>query len=72
MESKITMILEILSDGEWHEIEELQNRMELSEHEVQEVATFLNKYDFAKIDWANKKVKINRGLLLCRMTESSL
>jgi DNA-binding IclR family transcriptional regulator len=59
--SKITMILEILSDGKWHGIEELQQRMELDEHKVQEIATFLNKYDFATIDDANKKVKINRG-----------
>ena len=60
MESRITMVLEILSDGKWHGIEELQQRMALSEHGVHEVATFLNKYDFAKIDCTNKKVKINR------------
>jgi hypothetical protein len=54
------MILEILSDGKWHGIEELQQRMELDEYEVREITTFLNKYDFAKIDDANKKVKINR------------
>ena len=60
MESKITMILEILSDGKWHGMEELQQRMELDEYEVQEITTFLNKYDFATIDDANKKVKINR------------
>jgi hypothetical protein len=61
MESKITMILEILSDGKWHGIEELQQRMELDEYKVQEITTFLNKYDFATIDDVNKKVKINRG-----------
>jgi hypothetical protein len=60
LDSKITMILEILSDGKWHGIEELQQRMELDEYEVREITTFLNKYDFAKIDDANKKVKINR------------
>jgi DNA-binding IclR family transcriptional regulator len=61
MDSKITMILEILSDGRWHGLEELQRRMELDEHKVQEIATFLNKYDFAEIDDENKKVKINKG-----------
>jgi DNA-binding IclR family transcriptional regulator len=61
MGSKITMILEILRDGKWHGIEELQQRMELDEYKVQEITKFLNKYDFATIDGANKKVKINRG-----------
>jgi hypothetical protein len=60
MESKITMILEILNDGKWHGMEELQQRMELDEYKVQEITTFLNKYDFATIDDTNKKVKINR------------
>jgi DNA-binding IclR family transcriptional regulator len=61
MESQITMILDILSDGEWHGMEELQQRMKLDEYKVQEITTFLNKYDFATVDDANKKVKINRN-----------
>jgi hypothetical protein len=61
MDSKITVILEILSDGKWHGLEELQRRMELDEHKLQEIATFLNKYNFAEIDDENRKVKINRG-----------
>jgi DNA-binding IclR family transcriptional regulator len=60
MESKIPMILEILSDGKWHEIKELQQRMELDEYKVQEITAFLNKYNFATLDDDNKKVKINR------------
>jgi DNA-binding IclR family transcriptional regulator len=59
--SKITMILEILGDGKWHGIEELQQRLELNEREVQEIITFLNKYDFVKIDKEHGKVKINRN-----------
>lgn len=58
--SKIAMILEILSDGKWHGIEELQQRLELNEHEVQEIATFLSKYDFAKSDDENRKVRIKK------------
>jgi len=59
--SKITMILEILGDGKWHGIEELQLRLGLNEHKVQEITTFLNKYDFVKIDKEHGKVKINRN-----------
>jgi DNA-binding IclR family transcriptional regulator len=59
--SKITMILEMLSDGKWHGIEELQQRLELNERKVQEITTFLNKYDFVKIDKEHGKVKINQN-----------
>lgn len=59
--SKITMILEMLGDGEWHGIEELQQRLELNERKMQEITTFLNKYDFAEIDKEHGKVKINRN-----------
>ena len=59
--SKITMILEMLDDGKWQEIEELQQRLGLNEHEVQEITAFLNKYDFVKIDKERRKVKINRN-----------
>ena len=60
MVSKITMILEILGDGKWHGIEELLLRLELNEHKFREIAAFLNKYDFVKIDEKNRRVKINR------------
>jgi DNA-binding IclR family transcriptional regulator len=59
--SKITRILEMLGDGKWHEIEELQLMLGLNEHKVQEIATFLNKYDFVKFDKERRKVKINRN-----------
>ena len=60
--SKIMMILEMLGDGKWHGIEELQQRLGLNEHKMQEITTFLNKYDFVKIDKEHGKVKINRNL----------
>jgi hypothetical protein len=60
MMSKMAVILDVLSDGKWHGIEELKQRMEMGVYEVQEIARFLNKYGFAMIDDANKKVKINR------------
>ena len=61
MVSKITTILEMLSDGKWHGIEEVQLRLELNERKMQEITTFLNKYDFVKIDKEHGKVKINRN-----------
>jgi len=62
MVSKITTILELLGDGEWHGKEELLLRLEIDEQKFQEITTFLNKYDFVKIDEKNRKVKINKDL----------
>jgi len=59
--SKIAMALEMLGDGKWHGIEELQLRPRLNEQKMQEITTFLNKYDFVKIDKEHGKVKINQN-----------
>ena len=58
--SKVSMVLEVLSDGEWHGIEELQQLTELNENQVREVAAFLYEYDFVRMDVENKKLRINR------------
>ena len=58
--SKLTLVLEVLKDGEWHAIEELQHLAELEENQVHEIASFLYEYDLATMDNANKKVKINK------------
>jgi DNA-binding IclR family transcriptional regulator len=58
--SKIAIVLELLGDGKWYGIEELQRRLGLDEREVQEIMRFLNKYDFVKVDKEHGKVKINR------------
>jgi len=58
--SKLAMVLDILSDGKWHGIDELQQRLELDEREVRVIAAFLSKYDFVKSDEENRKVRINR------------
>ena len=58
--SKIAMLLDVLGDGRWYGIEELLLRLELSEHNFWEIMTFMNKYDFVKVDEKNRRVKINR------------
>jgi len=58
--SKIAMVLEVLGDGKWHGIAELLMTLELNEHKFREIAAFLNKYDFVKVDEKNRRVKINR------------
>jgi hypothetical protein len=58
--SEIAVILEILGDGKWHGLAELQHEMGIAAYKVQEIAAFLNRYDFAVIDGAKEKVKVNR------------
>ncbi len=61
--SKITEILETLSDGKWHSIEEIQQKMKLSRIQIQKIITFLKEYNFVAIDEANKKIRINKNVL---------
>jgi len=58
--SKITMTLELLGDGKWHEIEELLRSLQLSEQKFWQVTAFLGKYGFVKVDEKNRRVRINR------------
>ena len=60
MVSQVMIILELLSDGKWHGIEELLFRAGLSERKFWEVMGFLGEYGFVKVDEKNKKIKINR------------
>ena len=60
MAYKITMLLEVLGDGKWHEIEQLHQLMSLYDCEIEEIMAFLNKYDFAEVDDAKKRVRLNK------------
>ncbi|MCW4006198.1 MAG: hypothetical protein NWF04_06345 [Candidatus Bathyarchaeota archaeon] len=58
--SKIEMVLEVLSDGEWHSIMEIQQLTELNEQQTKEIAAFLFEYEFAKVDVESNKVRISK------------
>lgn len=60
MAYKLTRLLEILGDGKWHETEQLRQMMDLSDCEMQEIADFLGKYDFAEVDDAKRRVRVNK------------
>ena len=62
MVSKITLILEILGDGKWHQIDKLQREANLTEHQTEEVIAFLNQYGFLKIDHINEKARITKSV----------
>ena len=60
MVSRLMLILELLSDGNWHGIDELLVKVKLNEQKFREVTEFLDKYGFIEFDHENRKVKINR------------
>jgi hypothetical protein len=72
--SKITLALQLLSDGEWHQIEALRQSLEFDEFEVEELADFLEKYGFATIDNKKCRIKVNpdfQKLLIQNTCEST-
>ncbi len=60
MGSTITVLLDMLGDGQWHNLAELQRQARLAGYKVQSVAAFLCRFDFAVIDETNEKVKVSR------------
>jgi ribonuclease PH len=57
--SKITLTLTMLSDGNWHQIEKMQNELKLSPEQIQKILELLEEYNFATVDKVKKEVKIN-------------
>ncbi len=60
MAYKLNRLLELLGDGNWHETDQLRQLMDLSDFEVQRITDFLGEYDFAEVDKANRRVRINK------------
>jgi len=58
--SEIAVLLEMLGDGEWHGLAELQRQVGLADYKVHGVAAFLCRFDFAVVDASKRKVKVNR------------
>jgi hypothetical protein len=57
--SKISIVLEVLGDGKWHDLGDIRQQTYLTSDEMMEIANFLAKYGFAEVDTGNQRVKIN-------------
>ena len=60
MSTEVSTLLDILGDGEWHGLAELQRRVGLVEHKMREIAAFLCRFDFVVFDEKESRVKVNR------------
>ena len=58
--SQLEMVLDLLSDGEWHSLGEIEDAILLKNHQVQEIVSFLFEYDLVSFDSENGVVKIKR------------
>jgi len=60
--SKIAMILEILKDGQWHALKEIQTKMGLNEDQTHQTVAFLKEYSFIIMDETKKKMKLQENV----------
>jgi DNA-binding IclR family transcriptional regulator len=60
MTSKIADVLEILSDGRWYTLKEVQQKAKIDEAQLEWIMDFLTEYDFTVKDEAGKKVRLDK------------
>lgn len=58
--SKIATILELLNDGKWHLIEEIQQKAMMDKDQIHRIIEFLEKYGFVLRDETKNKLKLER------------
>ena len=66
---EIEQVVDVLKDGEWHQLDEIGEKCELSEVKVESILKFLAEYGFIKINGSGRKVKV--GLSLQKFLEET-
>jgi uncharacterized protein YutD len=52
--------LEVLSDGRWHMLEEIRQRVKVDDAQLQRITDFLKEYDFIVKDEAENRIKLDK------------
>lgn len=52
-------ILRLLENGKWNYLKDIEEKTQLNSSKVENVAKFLAKYNFVKLDETKQKVKLN-------------
>ena len=52
-------ILELLENGEWHDLKETKRKTRLQDLDITSVTKFLAQYNFIKLDKEGKKAKLD-------------
>lgn len=58
--SKIAEILDLLIDGEWHELEETRATSGIQQTQFLKVVEFLKEYGFIVMDETGAKIKLDK------------
>ena len=53
------IILRLLENGKWHYLKDITEKTRMNPYKVEAVTKFLAKYNFVKLDDAEKKVKLD-------------
>jgi len=56
----MTKILEILYDGKWHTLYEIQQKTKLDKNQIQQVIEFLKEYGFISVDEMARKTILDK------------
>jgi len=56
---KVDAILELLENGEWHDLKEIEMEAQLQDLDIASVTKFLAQYNFIKLDKEGKKAKLD-------------
>ena len=67
----ITDILKVLYDGEWHALEEIQQKTELDRNKSRQVIEFLERYGFVSVDKVTNKVILYKNVQKFLVRKSS-
>ena len=56
--AKMAKILEVLNDGRWHTLEEVQRKTGLDKRRMQRVTDFLKEFDFIATDADRREIML--------------
>jgi hypothetical protein len=59
MNSKISAVIDLLADGEWHLIAWLREMLQLAQTEEEHIMHFLEEFGLAHVDSTGRRAKIN-------------
>jgi DNA-binding IclR family transcriptional regulator len=55
----MTKVLEMLIDGKWHTLKEIQRKTKLDKNQIQQATKFLERYGFISVDKMARKVMLD-------------
>jgi transcription initiation factor IIE alpha subunit len=58
--SRMTKVLEMLIDGRWHTLKEIQQKTKLDKNQIRQVVRFLERYGFISVDKTVREVILDK------------